>query len=514
MHFTNAVNTPIKNIETWVGEKNMFIYKTPEEKGIKSQNIKKYIEILEKAGLSTHNLIIARGNDIVYENYWAPFHKDFLHRQYSVSKSFVAIAVGFAIQDGKMKLDDKLVDFFDDEYIKNCGEVQRTQTIRNMLMMSTGHGEGSGWFGDQPEDRVRHYFDTSSNGFCKIPGGLFKYDSEGSFVLGAIVEKVTGMPLMEYLRKKLFDKIGVSKEATCLKCPGGASWGDSAVLCTATDLLKVARFTMNYGKWNGEQILNEKFLRDATSDLLPTANTCEHPSTYGYGYLIWKTQQNGFFFNGMGCQFAICVPHKDIIMIYNGDNQGISSAKTIIIDNFFNLIVNEADESSAVNEKAYSELCEYSKKLELIHEVGGRTCEKAYEIAGKTFVLEENPMGIKNIKFTFQGDEGKFEYENAQGEKTLKFGFNKNIFGLFPQTGYSKEVGSVYETGHCYKGAYSGKWLSNNTLYLNVQIIDDYFGRLHMYFQFGDENTVTVQMKKVAEDFLKEYSGMAQGEAQ
>ena len=489
----------------------MFSYKKPEEKGIKSEAIKNYIEVLENSGLSTHNLVIARGYDIVCENYWAPFDKDFLHRQYSVSKSFVAIAVGFAIDDGKMKLDDKLVDYFDEEYTKNCGEMQRTQTVRDMLMMSTGHGDGSYFFSDQPEDRVKHYFDTSSNGFCKIPGGLFRYDSEGSFVLGAIVEKVTGMPFMEYLRVKLFDKIGVSKEAHALKCPGGASWGDSAVMCTATDLLKVARFTMNYGKWNGEQLLSEEYLRDATSDLLPTANTSDYPAIYGYGYLIWKTQQNGFFFNGMGCQFAICVPHKDIIMIYNGDNQGNPSAKALIIDNFFNMVVNTAEDSVECNTKAYDELCSYSKTLKLMHETGGHTSSVAEKIADKTFVLDKNPMGIENVKFTFDGDEGAMEYTNAQGDKTLKFGFDKNVFGLFPQTGYSKDVASIYVPDHRYKCASSAKWMSNNTLYLNVQIIDDYFGRLHMYFQFTDENTVTIQMKKTAENFLNEYTGMAVG---
>ncbi len=119
----------------------MFTYKMPEEKGIKSENIKKYIEILEKAGLSTHQMVIARGNDIVYENYWAPFHKDFLHRQYSVSKSFVALAVGFLIQDGKLNLDDKIVDFYDEAYVEGCGEMVKIQTIRDMLMMSTGHGD-------------------------------------------------------------------------------------------------------------------------------------------------------------------------------------------------------------------------------------------------------------------------------------------------------------------------------------------------------------------------------------
>ena len=91
----------------------MFKYGTPESVGIKSENIKKYIETLENANLSTHNVIIVRNNTIVYENYWKPFHKDFLHRMYSVTKSFVSIAVGYLIEEGKITLDTKICDVFD-----------------------------------------------------------------------------------------------------------------------------------------------------------------------------------------------------------------------------------------------------------------------------------------------------------------------------------------------------------------------------------------------------------------
>ena len=142
---------------------------------------------------------------------------------------------------------------------------------------------------------------------------------------------------------------------------------------------------------------------------------------------------------------------------------------------------------------------------------GDKTNPMAEKINGKTFVLEDNAMGIKEVKFTFDGDEGKIEYINAQGEKSFKFGFGKNVFGIFPQEGYSKETGSVSAPGHYYKCAVSADWQSNNTLYLNVQAIDDYFGRLHMFFQFMDENTITVVMKKTAEDFFNEYRGMAVG---
>lgn len=116
----------------------------------------------------------------------------------------------------------------------------KSQTIRNMLMMCTGDTEYTyKLFDRKPEDRLRDYFETSSekyDGVRKIPGTTFDYDSPGSFVLGNIVEIVSGKNLMDYLREKLFDKIGVSKEAYCLTCPGGHAWSDSGVICKGEDL--------------------------------------------------------------------------------------------------------------------------------------------------------------------------------------------------------------------------------------------------------------------------------------
>lgn len=489
----------------------MFKYAKPEEAGISSESIRRYIEVLENTNLSTHDVIIARGDKIVYENYWAPFHKDYLHRMYSVTKSFVAIAIGFLVQEGKLSLDDRIVDLFPAEVTEGANENMKKQTVRNMLMMSTGFPRENGWwFGRKPTDRLRDYF-ANGEGESKIPGSFFEYDSPGSFVLGALVEDISGMEFIAFLREKLFDKIGVSKEAFCLKCPGGHAWGDSALLCTPMDLLKVARFTMNLGNWEGEQILDADYLRDATSNLIPTTDNAI-PSSYGYGYLIWKQQQDGFFFNGMGCQFAVCAPHKDIILIYNGDNQGIESAKSIIIDTFYNLIVNDAKECELPeNHTEYCRLADYSKDMKLMSCKGANDSPVAEVINGKKFILDKNPMDITDIKFTFEGDSGTMAYTNAQGYKELPFSFGKNTFGKFPQSGYSDLVAVERAEGFCYECAVSAQWLVDTMLYLNVQIIDKYFGRLHMYFSFVDKDTVCVKMTKVAEDFLDEYQGNATG---
>lgn len=330
-----------------------------------------------------------------------------------------------------------------------------------------------------------------------------------------MVEELTGKTLMEYLREKLLDKIGFSKEAYCLGCPGGHSWGDSALLCTARDLAKAALFMMNGGEWNGEQLLNKEYVKAATSNLIDTNISGFGPSSYGYGYQIWRTRENSFFFNGMGCQYAIAIPDKDMIFVINSDNQGIATAASTIIDSFFETVVHDAcDFAVADDEEAYNELLEYSNGLSLFSLGGGVESKMQEKINGKPFKMNENPMGITEMKLVFNGDEGVLEYKNAQGDKKLGFGVQKNVFGKFPQEGYSDMVGTVFAPGNYYDCAASAMWTQDNKLEMAVQIIDKYFGRLTVRIAFPDEETIAVEMNKAAEDFLDEYSGYADGKAQ
>lgn len=482
---------------------------TPEAAGISSAKIKEYIDLLEENRLSTHSLIIMRGDNIVFEKYWEPFHADFPHRMYSISKSIVGIAVGFAAQDGYLNLDDPISKYFPEEAALADCDAMREQTIRHMLMMSTAKPE-RGWFRDRPKDIVEHYF-TNTYPEHRPSGTIYTYDSEGSTVLGCLVEKLVGKPFMDYLHEKFLDKIGVTPEAHCLKCPGGWSWGESAVICTPMDMLKIAKFMMQKGKWNGEQILNEQYATEATSRMID--NTVDNTVTYkahGYGYLIWRTHDNSFFFNGMGCQFAIGIPDKDMVVMYNADNQGHDGAQATIIDNLFRLVVRTAqDEPLPENPEALAEL---EKPLKLMTAKGETYVPFQSKINGVTFDLEPNQNGM--TKFSLHFDEnGKnfFRYTNAQGDKEIEFGMCENKFGIFPQTGYSKDVGGEGCPGHTYKCATSAAWTEPQKLFIKVQVIDTYFGRLNIMLGFRDENTVGVRMSKVAEDFMTEYRGYMTG---
>lgn len=477
-------------------------YVKPEQVGISSANIDKYVSFLERKRLATHSIIMSKGDEIFYEKYWEPFDRNFLHRMYSVSKSFVSLAIGFLLQDKKICLDDTMDQHFAEELKNQPDPNMHQQTIRQMLMMETAKVPQH-WFNDKPEDRVRYYFENDSRE-TRPAGTIFCYDSTGSFILGALVERIIGKPFMEYLREKLFCKIGVSEDAYCLKCPGGHSWGDSAVLCKPMDLWRVARFVMNKGTWNGERILDEEYLTQAVSTtVFNNYADINQFDKHGYGWQFWGSYEGSFCFFGMGCQYAVCIPEKDLILIYNGDNQGKTNAGEYIFERFFEWI---ADESV----QQITEDIPEEKNYKLIAAAGAKSCEFESKINGVEYVMDPNPMGLKKFKLTFTDEGGSFIYTNEQGEKEILFGRCENVFGLFPQEGYANDIGNVATKDFYYRCAASAAWVEPQKLYLRIQIIDRYFGNMSVTIGFRDE-VCGIYMEKCAEDFLDEYQGFAGG---
>ncbi len=481
---------------------------SPESVGISSEKVLKFIKTLENNRLHTHSLLLTRGDKIFCEKYYAPFDENFKHRMYSVSKSFVSVAIGLLIEDGKLSLEDKFISFFP-EYTEGMNDPWfEEMTIRNALTMSTCTPAMPDWFTCGTKDRTEIYFQGHAT---MIPGTRFQYDSPGSYMLGVIVEKLTGKPFLEFLQERFLNAIGFSADAYCVQCPGGHSFADSGVMCTARDLWRFARFVMNGGTWNGVRYMNEAYLREATAFQVANNNRdMDHYGGYGYGYQIWKTPRDGFAFIGMGDQFAICDPETDTILILNSDNQGDPFSRSVLYQALYGLIVEEMGEPLPENEAALRAL--------RVHEQGDtlralpRGCDSSFakELAGRTYRLGENNMHISWFRFEFEGDGGVLHYENAQGVKALPFGFGHNVFGKFPEEGYADLVATVGVPGHRYDCAVSAEWQEEKKLHLCVQIIDKYFGNCNMMFSFKDDRVV-VMMQKVAEAFLNEYQGTALG---
>ena len=491
----------------------MFEKITPEEAGISSKFVERFIRTLNKRKLPMHSVLMMKGDKLFSEYYWAPFDKDFCHRMYSQTKSYTSVAIGLLEEEGKLSLDDRIADYFPEKIHTEIPEVLKRLTIREMLMMttSTHAGEYRNWFQEKSyDDRTEFYFDYHRSENDRSSGTIWQYDSNGSQVLANLAEKLSGMRLFDYLNEKIFKHLGTFKTATILQTRNGDSWGDSALVCTPRDMMSFARFVMNYGTWNGKRLMNEAYLRAATAKQVDNSEYHERVLQHGYGYQIWRTEQNGFGFIGMGAQLTIMVPDKDLIFVCTADTQGYGAAYDLIISNLFDTIVeNLGDAPLGEDKAAYASLAEYTSDMKLYHLVGAEDSKNKAEYNGQVYECLENNMGITkfSLHFAEDGKSGELRYTNAQGDKVLPFGMNCNLFGKFPQLGYSNDRGGIVTTdGFMYNDAVSAAWLQDNKLGIYVQIIDRYFGNCYMTFAFNKEYA-TVRMAKVAEDFLNEYTG-------
>ena len=484
----------------------MFETITPEQAGISSRWVSKFIKILDKRGLSMHSVLLMKGERIFGEYYWEPFHRELPHRMYSQTKSFVGVAIGLLEEDGLLHLDDKIHTYFSDKLSRELPPYLEQLTIRQLLTMETA-GTTLFWFRfPEAEDRTAWYFQHNRGDH---PGGMqFHYDSNGSQVLSSLVERLTGKSLFDFLSERIFCHLGTFKNATILKTRNDDSFGDSALICTTRDMASFGRFVMNYGLWQGKRLMNEAYLRTATSRLVDNDRTgFDGAFSQGYGYQIWMVP-GGFAFNGMGAQLTLCLPEKDLIFSCTADNQGYGSAKDLILTAFYELIVENMGAPLAEDPQAAAECEALAESLELVHLRGETESAFADEIAGKTYVCLENPMGITEFSLEFAPDgTGVFHYENAQGKKMLAFGMGKNVFGKFPQAGYSDlHAGIPGPEGHYYDCAASAVWAEPRKLNLRVQIIDKYLGNFLATLSFREDLAV-VTMAKTAEGFLEEYQG-------
>lgn len=487
----------------------MFTNVTPEEIGISSAKVLEYVKTLERYKLKTHSILMARGNKIFAETYYAPFDKNFKHRMYSVSKSFITVAIGLAEQDGLLSLDDKLMDYFPEYRNENISERFEEATIREMLSMQTFMVDYGNWWG--MPDRVAAYFTKPSN---QISGTNFFYDSAGSFLLGCLVEKLTGKPFLEYLKERVLLDIGFSKDAYCLLAPGGHSHGDSGVMCSTRDLLAFARLLMDKGAHNGKQYINKDFIIAATSKQTETDSRSPIGiyGTHGYGYLIWKMPRDGFALFGMADQYAICDPKTDFVCILTAENMGTEGvSRTIIMHELYQKIIENLGSPLPEDNAASQKLADYLSSRKLICLEGAVTSPIAEKVGNVKYVTEPNAMGIEYILVDIKGETGKLEYKNKDGVHTLKFGMGYNEFSKFPGKKRMSITASVYEDG-AYDCAASAVWRNENNLHIMAQVIDTYMGTLDISLGFKDDR-VSISMHKYAQRILDDYEGYAVGKA-
>lgn len=468
----------------------------PEDVGISSTGLIRFAKRLEYNNIPMHSIIVMRHGKICMESYYAPYTKDTLHRMFSVTKSFVSLAIGLLADEGRISLDDHIADYFPEKQPETgVHPYMQMLTIRQMLTMRTCHDMNAYKIGDSP-DWVGSFFTVTPN---HVPGTNFSYDTASTHTLGALVEKLTGMELLDYLRTKFLDELGFSKEAFILKSPDGkVSMGGSGMCATPQDILKVMYIVSQNGKLGGKQLLPSGYLKEATvkqSDPYGKSGTWEEMQ--GYGYQFWMTTHNGYAFFGMGGQLAIYYPDKDVILVTTADAQGRQGGVQLIYDAFYEEVYSHIDACTYNGNNSDSEeFQKFENSRQLLVEPGEYSSDLVSKINGQSYEFDDNPCGIKDIKLEFTDDEGTFFYTNATGKHELHFGLGKNVFQNFPD--YNFKCGA------------SAAFRADNNLLIKVQIIDSAVGNMYISLSYIDAY-VTVMMRKIEESYFTEYDGVFSG---
>jgi CubicO group peptidase (beta-lactamase class C family) len=473
---------------------------SPESVGIPSQAILNFLQRIDAERIAMHGFLLVRHNQIAAEGYWVPWSAERKHRMYSISKSFVALAVGLLIDEGRLTLHDQVATYFPDKVPATLHPWLAEATVRDLLIMATPHSTTS--YTRTDPDWVWTFFNKAPS---HPPGTIFAYDTAATVVLNAIVEQLAGQPFLDYMRPRFLDRIGFSADAWCVRRPEGGSWGGSGVICTLRDMAKVALVCMNGGLWGAERVLPADYVRAATAKQIDNSIG----GNDGYGYQIWCEKANGFSFRGMGSQFAICFPEQDFLFACIADTQGAPAGSAIPAVMWEELFPHLSDVPLPEDKAAQAALAAKIEQLAVLPLPGNADTPVSATVNGAWYGLEENPMGITRMRLSFDGDQGAWEYTNGQGDNVLRFGIGQVLAGKFPQRNYfGEQIGVV--PGLEYDCLASAAWIDEQTFNLEVAITDNYLGGLRISFAFKGEE-IGIFMTKQAEWFLDEYSGFAGG---
>lgn len=330
----------------------------PESQGISSEHLRDFlIEISHAARTDIHQVMVVRNEKVICECGFEPYSSGMWHVSYSLCKSITGMAVGFLIEEGKLSLQDRVIDFFK-KRIRISTLRQKDITVEDLLTMRScvDFNESGIVTGD---DWVKGFLESGLTGTPKVD---FQYNSMNSFMLSAIITEVTGESMMDYLRPRLWEPLGIS-QVFWETCPRGITKGGWGLFIRPEDVAKLGILYLNKGCWRGKQILPAEWVQKSCEK---HAVPPENMGRYGYGYHIWMGgRENSFNFNGMLGQNMIAYPDLNMLVVTNaGSSELFQNCKLMeIIKHFFETDYHPQDVLPEDN-LAYSRLCNTIRQLE------------------------------------------------------------------------------------------------------------------------------------------------------
>src|SRR5215831_16587670 len=344
---------------------------TPEKQGISSAAILDFVEAADKQVNSIHSFMLVRHGQVVAEGWWAPYGREIPHMLFSLSKSFTSTAVGLAIAEGKLSLDDEVLKFFPADAPVEPSANLKAMRLRDLLIMSSGQ---------HSNDVARFTFQTNAiltKEFLALPvehkpGTFFFYNTPGTYMQSAIVQKVTGQTVLDYLRPRLFDPLGIANP-TWGTSPQGITLGGYGLSVRTEDIAKFGQLYLQKGKWDGKQLIPATWVEAATSRQTSNGSSPRSDWDQGYGYQFWRSRHGAYRGDGAHGQYCIVLPEQDAVIAITSGVKNMQAVLNLIWDKLAPAL--KASALSA-DEKARKKLKQRLKGLTLPPQKGSAQAAK------------------------------------------------------------------------------------------------------------------------------------------
>jgi CubicO group peptidase (beta-lactamase class C family) len=368
----------------------------PEEVGIPSQAVTSFVDALAQSGQEIHSFMLLRHGRVAAEGWWKPYEPALPHQLFSLSKSFTSTGIGFAVAEGRLSVDDPVLSFFPEAAPKRPSANLQAMRVRHLLTMTSGHAADT-------LDRVTR---KGTRDWVKavlalpveeLPGSRFVYNSGASYLLSAIVQKVTGQRLLAWLGPRLFAPLGI-EGATWETCPRGIDAGGWGLSLRTEDIAKFGQLLLAKGRWEGKQLIAEAWIGEATKAQVSNDRPGEPPDwTQGYGYQFWLCRHGCFRGDGAFGQYCLVMPEQEAVLAMTSGAQNMQA----ILDAAWRTLLPAMGEAPKVVKKHQADLRRALRGLRLDPPGFRDDPPAAAHLDGTSWRLEANEQGLRAVAFAF-----------------------------------------------------------------------------------------------------------------
>lgn len=405
---------------------HQFVESTPEAEGIPSSAIRKLVDSLNKHPDSIHSFVLLRHGKKVAEAWWAPYRRQDVHQLWSVSKSFTSAAIGFAVAEKRLSIYDPVIKFFPDDLPAQPSEHLKNLRIKDLLTMSTG----------QEKDAFEAMFMATEPSLVRIffaqpiehkPGTLFVYNSGATYMLSAIIQKVTGQKLVDYLTPRLFEPLGI-KQHPWEQSRDGITYGGFGLYLTTEDIARFGQLYLNQGVWNGQQLLPADWVAMSSAKQVSNGSNPEGFWDQGYGFQFWRNVGYGYRADGAFGQFCFVLPEFDLVLAVTSGSPDMR----IILDNVWRALIPQLRSDALASAAAdHARLRKQLSQLALPVAKGKRSSPVAKSWSGKQIVFEANELGITSARIEFGSASTRVTFMRGDIPAKLEAGYQYWMDSVF-----------------------------------------------------------------------------------